>query len=198
MARMTGLADTVRNLLLVLDLDETLLYATTSPMTRPADFAVGDYHVYKRPHVDDFLAQCFAWFDVAVWTSASVRYAAGIVAALFPQSPVFVWAGDRCTSALDLETGERFDIKDLKKVKKLGYDLDHILVVDDSAEKHRRSYGNLIRVSAYMGADADAELPMLLPYLDRLRTVENVRAVEKRDWRSGAGNKGETHEDQCA
>jgi TFIIF-interacting CTD phosphatase-like protein len=69
---------TVQNKLLILDLDETLLYATAQPPARPADFAVGDYYVYKRPHVDAFLTQCFDWFDVAVWTSASPSYAVGI------------------------------------------------------------------------------------------------------------------------
>ena len=186
----------VETKLLILDLDETLLYATAQPLARPADFRVGEYHVYKRPHVDDFLAQCFTGFDVAVWTSASANYAAGIVAALFLQTPVFVWAGDRCTQMLDLETGERFGIKNLKKVKKLGYDLGHVLVVDDSPEKHLRGYGNLVRVSPYTGAETDSGLPVLLQYLSQLRTVENVRVVEKRHWRAGVTNGGKQHENQ--
>jgi hypothetical protein len=70
--------------------------------------------------------------------------------------------------------------------------------VDDSPEKHQRSYGNLIRVSAYTGAATDSELPVLLQYLDRLRAMDIVRAVEKRHWAVSVAGRGEVNEDQCA
>ncbi|MDQ4120460.1 MAG: hypothetical protein M3209_03335 [Acidobacteriota bacterium] len=35
--------------LLVLDLDETLIYATEEELERKADFRAGQYLVYKRP-----------------------------------------------------------------------------------------------------------------------------------------------------
>jgi RNA polymerase II subunit A small phosphatase-like protein len=37
--------------LLVLDLDETLIYANECPLDRPADFEVAPYFVYLRPGV---------------------------------------------------------------------------------------------------------------------------------------------------
>lgn len=39
------------------------------------------------------------------------------------------------------ELQERFYVKDLKKVRRLGYQLERSLVVDDSPEKVRCSYG---------------------------------------------------------
>ena len=82
--------------LLVLDLDETLIFATKTAQNYPADFQVGKYLVYKRPHVDEFLRTCYQWFEVAVWTSASPDYAVEVVAHLFKEKPSFVWSADQC------------------------------------------------------------------------------------------------------
>jgi len=52
--------------LLILDLDETLIYATETALDRPADFSVYGYHVYRRPHLDAFLATCANYGDSAL------------------------------------------------------------------------------------------------------------------------------------
>lgn len=85
--------------LLILDIDETLIYATEKTLERKADFRVGHYFVYKRPHLKEFLSQCLDWFEVAVWTSSSPDYAKEILANIFDDVSVlsFVWASDRCT-----------------------------------------------------------------------------------------------------
>lgn len=172
--------------LLILDLDETLIYATEKPLSRPADFQVGPYLVYKRPHLTEFIADCLTWFRVGVWTSSSPLYAAEVVEAIFPEvrDLSFVWASDRCTWRTDLETCERVGSKNLKKIKQLGYRLETVLVVDDSPEKLRQSYGNLIQVKPYTGQEDDRELVLLGHYLGQLRGVENVRVIEKRRWRA--------------
>ena len=56
-------------------------------------------------------------------------------------------------------------------------------MLDDSPEKLARHYGNHIRVRAFTGDAKDTELRDLLPFLNGLRSVENVRTVEKRHWR---------------
>jgi TFIIF-interacting CTD phosphatase-like protein len=72
-----------RKKLLILDLDETLIYATEASLPRKADFLVGQYHVYKRPFLDAFLKSCLDWFEVAVWTSSTPLYAIEIVSVIF-------------------------------------------------------------------------------------------------------------------
>jgi len=52
--------------LLILDLDETLIYATAEKLQREPDLRVGQYFVYKRPFVEPFLDVCFESFEVAV------------------------------------------------------------------------------------------------------------------------------------
>lgn len=173
--------------LLLLDLDETLVYAAREPLTgRAPDFYVGPYSVYKRPHLSAFLDACFAWFDVAVWTASSPVYAAEVVAAVFPdpQALMFVWASDRCTMVYEPETGAYYTCKNLVKLRrKRRHPLGAIIAVDDTPQKWERSYGNLVRVCPFEGDPSDEELPRLAAYLNELRRVPNVRAVEKRNWR---------------
>ncbi len=54
--------------LLILDLDETLIWATEEALDQAPDFEVGPYSVYKRPGVAEFLATAMQWFELAVWT----------------------------------------------------------------------------------------------------------------------------------
>jgi RNA polymerase II subunit A small phosphatase-like protein len=173
-------------MLLILDLDETLMHASEAPLGRPHDFLVAEYYVYKRPHVHDFLAFCRAHFAVAVWTSSTADYAVDVVRELFGNDyPLeFVWARDRCTPRYRPETGTSDWEKNLQKVRRRGYALERVIAVDDSPQKLVRSYGNLVRVRPFEGDPADGELPELARYLLRLRDVPNVRAVEKRNWRS--------------
>ena len=174
--------------LLILDLDETLLFATEERLEMPEAFIVGQYYVYLRPHLGEFLAACSTRFDIAIWTASSEDYAAAVVARLFAGGPVpkFVWARDRCTVRSDPDTREMYHVKDLKKVRAQGYALEHVIVVDDTARKHERNYGNLVTVRPFEGDQADDELVHLERYLLALADVPNVRAIEKRGWRNRA------------
>jgi RNA polymerase II subunit A small phosphatase-like protein len=174
--------------LLILDIDETLIHSIEAPLPRTPDFIVGNkYYVYKRPFVDQFLAWCSKNFHLAVWTSATDDYAAEIVANIFPQGEnnlLFVWSRERCTQSLDAESREHFWEKKLTKLRRRGHDLDNVIVVDDTPQMWRNSYGNLVRVNPYLGEEEDDELEKLMRYLEILKDVENVRKVEKRNWRN--------------
>ncbi|SMC22785.1 carboxy-terminal domain RNA polymerase II polypeptide A small phosphatase [Andreprevotia lacus DSM 23236] len=172
--------------LLILDLDETLIHASHAALDRPCDFRVASYHVYRRPGVADFLAFCQRHFTVAIWTSSTAPYAAEVVTALFPvpDQLLFVYARNRCVRAYDPEFREDYFIKDLRKVRKFGFPLERILVIDDTPQKLCRHYGNLIRIPEWTGDEADRELLHMMDYLLTLKDVTNVRKVEKRRWRS--------------
>lgn len=175
--------------LLILDLDETLVFATDDPLDRAADFRVFTYHVYRRPHLDQFLRSCFARFRVAVWTSSGALYAAKVVDEIFasPNALEFVWTAARCTVRFDYEEGGHYTAKHLKKLKRRGYDLAQVLVVDDTPKKHYQNYGNLISVREFEGDLADRELLCLERYLETLADAPNVRTIEKRLWRRQVG-----------
>lgn len=176
--------------LLILDLDETLLYASEVPLSFQEAFTFERYYIYLRPHVKRFLAFCLAKFEVAVWTTATEDYAEAIVSRLFPSRKAisFLWARSRCTRRYDGEMGEYYWLKDLKKLKRKGYNLERVIVVDDTAQKHERNYGNLISVKEFTGDSNDDELLLLEIYLEKIADAPNIRRLEKRYWRTSVYN----------
>ncbi|MBC3910673.1 NIF family HAD-type phosphatase [Undibacterium umbellatum] len=171
--------------LLILDLDETLIYATEQQLGHEADFQFFSYHVYLRPHVREFIAFCLEHFECAVWTSASEDYAAIIVRHLFGEEPPlkFIWARQRCTRVFNPEYQDFEWVKNLQKVKRRGYRLEHIIMLDDTPKKLRRNYGNLVRINMFEGDMQDRELKHVMLYLQELKLAENIRKIEKRGWR---------------
>lgn len=176
-------------MLLILDLDETLIHASEIPLEQAADFEFEKYSVYRRPHLAQFLQFCLQHFQVAVWTSSTADYAAAVVQEIFPPGShlEFVWARRRCTPRFNPEDYSYTWSKNLSKLKRRGFKLPQVLIVDDSPEKLTRHYGNLIRIKPFEGDRQDDELLRLMPYLLRLKDVPNVRRVEKRWWRSEVG-----------
>ncbi|KZN43300.1 hypothetical protein N474_14645 [Pseudoalteromonas luteoviolacea CPMOR-2] len=171
--------------LLILDLDETLIYATEKKLAIEHSFVAGQYYVYERPHLKEFLDYCLREFLVAVWTSSNELYAETIVSHLFggDHDLEFVWARRRCVRKFDLEYYDWFYVKDLKKVKRQGFNLDAMIMVDDTPKKLIRNYGNLVRVCRFEGNQCDKELRDLIAYLEELKGIDNVRTVEKRNWK---------------
>ncbi|WP_324726129.1 HAD family hydrolase [Actomonas aquatica] len=174
----------IPRLLIVLDLDETLIRATGNPTLDPPDFTIDSYRVRRRPMVHEFLCAAATFADLGIWSSASESYVDAIVRKIVPDSISlqFVWARSRCTRQYDSEQMEEYWVKDLKKVRRLGYPLERVLMVDDSPEKVERHFGNYVRVEPFYGDQNDRVLPDLERYLRSFISVPNVRTVEKRGW----------------
>lgn len=181
--------------LLILDLDETLVYATEQKLDREADFLAFDYFVYKRPYLDAFLNELQKHYLLAVWSSASDDYVAEVVKNIVPKEIKleFVWGRSRSVRKLDIDVdnayagdywNHSFYIKPLKKVRRRGYNLDRVLIVDDTPHKCQRNYGNAIYPQEYQGNLEDSELKYLIQYLKTLKDKTNVRHIEKRGWRN--------------
>lgn len=172
--------------LLILDVDETLLFAAESPLERASDFGLGPYHVYLRPYLASFWETCAQDFELAVWSSSGNDYLEGILSRIVPDNIclAFTWSRERCVRRYDAERQEYYFVKDLKKVKRLGYDLDQVLIADDTPQKVGRNYGNAVYVRPYFGDTSDEELIHLGRYLASLSGCSNFRTVEKRGWRN--------------
>ncbi|HEY0562971.1 MAG TPA: HAD family hydrolase [Methylophilus sp.] len=171
--------------LLVLDLDETLVHANHEKPAHDDYFKVANYYVHKRPNLDWFIKEMLTTFKIGVWTASSEMYAEIVTNELFSKGDLeFVWANKRCTLARSFNTGEYDVIKNLRKLKKLGYPMESIIMVDDTASKHVKNYGNLVLIKEFKGDQNDDELVPLANYLEHLARVPNIRNVEKRNWKA--------------
>ena len=184
-------------ILLILDLDETLIHATDQKLEGEPDFSIFDYLVYKRPYLQEFLNHIKDDFLIAIWSSASDDYVEAVVKKIIPIDLrlEFVWGRSRCSYRRNIMIDEygyydpdpsnhHYYIKPLKKLKKQGYNLKRILIVDDSPHKSKDNYGNAIYPKAFTGDPNDMELKFLAKYLTSLKNRKNVRLIEKRNWRS--------------
>ena len=173
-------------ILLILDIDETLLHAAERRLEHEPDYKIGPYFVYLRPFLIEFLTQVQQHFQLAVWSSSSPDYVAAIVDAIIPDSiPLeFTWSRRRCTPRIDPEWHQQYYVKDLRKVKRRGYDLNRVLIVEDTPQQVERNYGNAVYVTPYFGDRTDAELKLLSDYLLKLRLDSNLRRIEKRGWKN--------------
>lgn len=180
-------------ILLILDLDETLIHATESVIDFQPSFRFSKYNIYPRPFLLEFLTEATQYFKLAIWSSADDEYVDEVVKLVKPSNIVFefVWARSRCTTRRNIELDKYVHEKRLKKVKKLGYTLERVLIVDDSPEKTRENFGNAIYIQPFEGAKDDDELLRLIDFLKSLSEKTNVRRIEKRGWRnkSNAHNK---------
>jgi RNA polymerase II subunit A small phosphatase-like protein len=171
-------------LLLILDIDETLVYSSETPLDRKEDLKVESYYTYTRPHLSGFIEYALENYLVAIWSSSSESYCDAILEEIIPDQEKleFVWSRDRCTRKYDPEIHDYYWIKDLKKVKKKGYNLERTLIVDDSPEKISRNYGNHIKIPPFLGDPRENVLLSLQDYLSNLETADDVRTIDKRSW----------------
>lgn len=186
--------DQVSDKLLVLDLDETLIYSelvSEITETRADQFhiRVGRdlLRVSKRPNLDEFLTWCFHNYVVAVWSASDRAYVETVLAMVLPRGakPIFVWCSNKCTTKFipgNFDDNNTFVIKDLKKInKKLrGPGKNKVLIVDDTSITYVRNYGNAVPIAHFRGSAKDNELARVRELLSKLKDHKDVRSVEKR------------------
>lgn len=169
---------------MILDIDETLIHSTKHSLGIDYNFRISRFYVYCRPGLKEFISFALNNFQVAIWSSASPNYVEVVVNNIFPDPSKlkFYWASNRCTIRRDWEYQEYYDIKDLKKVRRIGYNKERILIVDDTPSKSERNYGNAIYIQPFCGNPNDQYLYMLIEYLKTIKDIENVREIDKRVW----------------
>jgi RNA polymerase II subunit A small phosphatase-like protein len=175
--------------LLVLDLDETLIHSTDlhdreGHKNREPDLQWGPFVTFWRPGVREFMDWFFENFEaVGIWTAGTLPYAYEIVPSICDTNRLaFLYGRERCTHHRNMETYQETYIKDIRKLRKQGFDRSKIICVDDSPEKFSRSYGNYVYMRPFEGDPADRELERLRRYLEELGSAPNVRTIEKRGW----------------
>jgi RNA polymerase II subunit A small phosphatase-like protein len=151
------------------------------------DVLDGMYRTMYRPGLHKFLKYIFSNFNVAIWTAAGSDYAHFIVdeMEIDKSSLMFFYTEKNCTPKYEYGDGWGMGHmtykKNISKLKKRGYDMSQILMVDDKPE-HIDSYGNVIKIKPFYGDSEDQELLKLIEYLDKIKNESDYRKIEKRGW----------------
>lgn len=179
--------------IIIFDLDETLIHATKQKLNIQEDFQYEDYYVYKRPYVDEFLVACSKLCAIAIWSSADDDYVQSISNQLINDSINldFIWGRSECwikiAKVYDEDTGlkrkEYQNIKPLEKIRRKGFKMNNLLIIDDSPYKVKDNPDNYFIIEAFEGNQEDQVLKSLLSYLKIIITDGDFKEVNKDDWK---------------
>eukprot|EP00004_Rigifila_ramosa_P015057 TRINITY_DN3476_c0_g1_i1.p2 TRINITY_DN3476_c0_g1~~TRINITY_DN3476_c0_g1_i1.p2 ORF type:complete len:406 (-),score=83.09 TRINITY_DN3476_c0_g1_i1:201-1325(-) len=164
-----------RKITLVLDLDETLVHCSTTPLQPhdlrfPVMFHGNEYQVYvrKRPYCEEFLRQVAQWFEVVVFTASQRVYADRLLDILDPE-------GNCISHRAFRDSCVQLDGNFLKDLTVLGRDLAHTVIIDNSPQAFGFQLDNGIPIESWYGNQEDRELLNLLPTLQRIAALSDVR-----------------------
>ncbi|KAI4986655.1 hypothetical protein ZWY2020_019285 [Hordeum vulgare] len=160
---------------LVLDLDETLVHSTLEPcedsdFTFPVRFNLRDHTIYVRcrPYLKDFLERVASMFEIIIFTASQSIYAEQLLNVLDPKRRLFRHRVYR-ESCVYVEGNY------LKDLSVLGRDLSRVVIVDNSPQAFGFQLDNGIPIESWFDDPNDKELLALLPFLESLVGVEDVR-----------------------
>jgi len=166
-------------IILVLDLDETLVHSSLRPLP-DADFFVETqldrgravFHVIKRPFMHQFLETILSWpeYRVAFFTASLRAYAEPVMDVIDPLGRISLrYFRDSCD-----QEGGNFS----KNLVRLGMDPARSIIIDNSPVAYTRCRPNAIPIDSFFGNDpSDHQLLAILPLLDALRHVRDVRSI---------------------
>lgn len=161
---------------LVLDLDETLVHSTLDGSIECSDFvfpvSLGNIThivgVRKRPHLHTFLKRMARLFDIVVFTASQQIYAEQLLDIVDPN-------GEYIRHRIYRDSCVVWEGNYLKDLTVLGRDLAHTIIVDNSPQAFGFQLENGVPIESWYDDDDDIELLRLIPFLEQLALVDDVR-----------------------
>ena len=161
---------------LVLDLDETLVHSSFKPIPNP-DYIIPveiegrlvDVYVLKRPWMDHFMQAIAGRFEVIVFTASLSKYADPLLDLMDPQN-IVKWR-------LFRESCCPYEGNYVKDLTCLGRDPAQTIIVDNSPHSYVFQPYNALPIGTFIDDMEDQELLDMVPALQRLEAVDDVREV---------------------
>ena len=160
---------------LVLDLDETLVHSQFLPFSIQSDVILKidienqthDIHVLIRPGVQTFLQRLSKLYEIVIFTASVSKYADPLLDILDKEN--------YCSFRLFREHCTLMGMTYIKDLNKLGRDLKDVIIVDNSPLSYSFNKENGIPILTWFSDKNDKELDYLLPILEFLSEVNDVR-----------------------
>ncbi len=152
--------------LIILDIDETLLYSTYENLDREPDFLFKERKVFLRPNCIQFIDYCFENFDVAIWTSSKSVYAKFVLTKMLKDISKFkfIWTRKNCEKRV-IDNGFSNEIVYVKNINNIvGYTKNNILFIDDTPQNIFPT-DNVIPIAEYRGNQLDNSLDLIITQL---------------------------------
>ncbi|XP_072925600.1 CTD small phosphatase-like protein 2 isoform X2 [Hemitrygon akajei] len=162
---------------LVLGLDETLVHCQLTPMEDaefefPVHFQDKNYQVYVRlrPYCKEFLESVSQFYEIILFTSATKDYTDKLLDILDPQRRIIRHRLYRkhCICIMG---------NYVRELMVLGRDLSKTVFVDSSPEALAGQIANGIQIKSWSKNPRDQELHKLIPFLQKLAQLDDVRPV---------------------
>ncbi|KAK6590006.1 putative NLI interacting factor CTD-like phosphatase [Cryptosporidium xiaoi] len=165
------------DLLIVLDMDETLVHCTNEPIRgniKP-DLLVNiaafetPWAVYYRPFLKLFLDCASKIGNICIFTASTREYAEQVINSIDPNQNLIKYKlfRENCT------VYNKGYMKDLRTIK--GANLNRTVLVDNSLISNTLQLDNAIPVDSWYGCPKDNELLRVLILLNRLQFLSDVR-----------------------
>jgi RNA polymerase II subunit A small phosphatase-like protein len=165
--RTVCLLDPPTRALLILDLDETLIFNGLRDEVNPID------NITIRPFTEEFLEKVLPYFEIWIWTASDSTYAEYVLAVLDPHNKYItrVITKESCTKSGD------FWVKDIRIFQNLN--LKKVIILDNLLISFAPTLHNGILIAPYTNNPKDCELKMLGEFLIEIYDSEDYRKVLK-------------------
>jgi Dullard-like phosphatase family protein len=144
---------------LVVDLDETLVHAKFHQHS--------GWMIHQRAGAQKFLVEMAKMFEIIIFTSGIETYASPIIDRLDPQRLISHRLYRPATSII-----KGLHVKNLAR---LARPLNRVIILDNSPESYILQPENAIPMKPYFGDESDAFLLNLIPVLESLHGLSDVR-----------------------
>jgi CTD nuclear envelope phosphatase 1 len=179
--------------LLILDLDNTLIFTNTNNEEKKEDFQIifdekCYFYGYKRPYLDKFIDYIIQYFDIAVWSAGNEYYVNSIIDSIFGDRKYllqFVYYKTHCHKSE--HNGNEIFVKYINKsdssllsgsaINIQTHSLDNIIILDDNYHAISKNLDNAIRIKSWHGDKNDDKLLECIDILNKLKFVNDVRVV---------------------
>lgn len=159
---------------LVLDLDETLVHssfvvAPEAQMVIPIEVEDNSWSVYVqvRPGAKYFLEEVSKYYEVVIYTASISKYAEPLMKQLDPNGV--------CSYKLFREHWSVCSNIFVKDLLFLGRDLKDTIIIDNSPNSYAFQVQNALPIPSWYSDKSDTALYQLLPILQKLAIVDDVR-----------------------